>query len=212
MHEIDINGLQQLIEKGKLAKQYALDHYEELVARKHTYTLFGPYTYGIGASRPTKPTPKHARKLQRSTRRKDFLVYELDENYKVLRTKAVINHSYIDCIYHHFEMGGITYAYPFDGTTKKVFTDTVSAIKFLNNKPIFYAETGENSMFAQFYEYISPEKMVFTEYWYTPTSRYSLQGYSTDPSAPVGALNSPAARICTEETPEYIDFSRWFNT
>lgn len=210
MYEIGVETLKKMLSEGHVAVQYAWDHYEELAARKHTYTLYGPYSCGTGASIPSRLTPKRARNLSKYTRRKDFLVYELDDDYRVLRTKSVVNHTEVECIYYHFEFEGMIYAYPFRGTEKNFFADTISAWRFSDEKPVLYAEISKDSLFAQFFEYISTEKMLFTEYWYYPSSKYSLCGYPIDQNAPVGALNSPAARICTEEVPEYIDFSYWF--
>ena len=210
MIDLTLEDLKQLLLDGRRARQYAWDHYEELAARKHTYTLYGPYASGIGASIPSKLTPKRARILSKKTRRKDFHIYELDDDYKVLRTISVVNYTEIECTYYHFEFEGMIYAYPFRGSTKKMFTDTISALKFSSQKPVFYAEISKNSLFAQFFEYISTEKMLFTEYSYYPNSKYSAYGCPVDPNAPIGAPNSPATKLCTEEVPEYIDFSCWF--
>lgn len=210
MYEIGIEELQKLLKDGRKAAQYAWGHYEELAARKHTYTLYGPYTYGIGASIPSKLTPKHARILSKNTRRKNFHIYELDDDYRVIRTISVINHTEVECVYHHFAFGELIYAYPFRGTTKEMFTDTISALKFSDKKPVFYAEISKNSLFAQFFKYISTQKMLFDEYCYYPISKYSVYGYPVNQNAPVGALDSAASRLCTEEIPEYIDFSHWF--
>ena len=131
MCEIDIAELKRLMAAGRNAAQYAWDHYEELAARKHTYTLYGPYAYGIGASIPSKPIPPKVRQLLKSTRRKDYLIYELDDDFNVLRTISVTNHTEIECIYHHYQLDDVIYAYPFRGNEKLMYNDTVSGMKYL---------------------------------------------------------------------------------
>lgn len=212
MYEIDITGLQRLLESGRQAARFAWDHYEELVARKQTNTLYGPDAYYIGASIPSALTPERARKLMHSTRRKNHMVYHLDENCKVIRTIGVRNYTEIECLYHHFELNGITYAYPFRGNNKSMFTDEVNALAFENDKPVFFGLLSKNFVFAQFYEYISAEKMLVSTYRYSPEAKFSLYGYPVDPKAPVGALNSVVDRHCREEVPGDTDFSRWIRS
>lgn len=210
MYEIGVDGLQKLMNEGRNAVQYAWEHYEELAARKHTYTLYGPYAYHIGAGVPSKMTHKSARKLLKSTRRKDYLVYELDENYKVLRTISVMNHTEVECIFHHFEIGGATYAYPFSGNKKSLYNDEINVIHYSNEKPSYFGLISQGFIFAQFYEYVEPNRMFVSTYRFSPNAKYTRYGYPIDWNAPIGALNSPVDRHEAEEVPEYIDFSCWF--
>ena len=210
MYEIDIAGLEKLMQAGHAAEEYAWNHYDELIARKHSYTLYGPNSYGIGASIPGKIVPRNARKLTKKTRRKDYTVYELDEDFKVLRTIAVLDYTKIDVTFHHFEMNGVTYAVPFYGNQKEMGGSDTFALQFADNRPIYCGIIGGRSIAAQFYEYQSDSKMIVTSYGYWPVSKFSRHGYPVDPSAPIGSLNSPADRGVSEESIEYIEFSRWF--
>lgn len=207
---IDIPQLDQMIQQGRQAAQYAWEHYEELAARRHTHTLYGPYAYNIGANIPSSITPKQARKLLPKTKRKDYLIYELDEAHKVLRTICVTGHSQIERVFHHFELDGTVYAYPFSGTDKAMSLDKTTMLKMEDGKPVFFAIARKNFLLAQFYEYPDSEKMLITTYRYSPNAKYSIHGYPIDPGAPIGALNSCVIVQHTQEHPEYIDFSAWF--
>lgn len=210
MYEIGIDSLSQLLEDGRTAAEYAWKHYEELAKRKHSHTLYGPYAYDIGACIPSKMTPKRARKLTPSTRRKDYLIYQLDEEYNVIRTISMMDYSKVDCVYHHFELNGVWYAYPFRGEEKALYKDTTAILKFSDGKPVYFGLASRNLLFAQFYEYVSSEKMIVSTYRYWPTAKFTQYGYPADREAPLGALNSPVDFHCTEEVSEYIDFSHWF--
>lgn len=210
MHEIGIDGMHQLLLDGHRAVQYAWDHYEELAARKHTYTLYGPYAYNIGASIPSSMTPTRARKLLKTTHRKDYLIYHLDNDYKVIRTIVMLNYTKVEHTYHHFELDGVTYACPFRGTEKILpVNGHIESLKFSNGKPDFFGVRYCNFVFAQFYKYIDTDKMLVSTYRYFPFAKYNMNSYPIDPNAPVGALNSSIDRHCREEVPGDTDFSRW---
>lgn len=204
-----MENLKQLLSDGKRAKKYAWDHYEELAARDTVYTLYGPYTSLTGAAIPWGYTPEHARCLTRKTRRKKYMIYELDSDCKLLRVTQFYNSEDYN-VYHYFELDGIQYACPFFSNQKKEgFGETV-ALGCNGKRPYFSAFLSENVLFAHFLEYVSDEKVVITEYAYNPVSKYTLHGYLTDPNAPIGALNSAVQRLCFEEKPMYTDFSQWF--
>lgn len=210
MYEIDIAGLNQLLNDARIAAKYAREHYGELASRKHTHTLYGPDTYDIGASVPSKIVPSRARKLLKNTRRKDYFAYELDEKYKVLRTIHVLDYATVDCTFHHFELNGVIYAYPFRGSGSEQYNDAIYAIKYSVGKPLYYAVARSNYLFVQFYEQLANDNMCVSTYRYSINAPKSVYGYPADHNAPIGALNSPVQRHCTEEVPEYIDFSQWF--
>lgn len=210
MYTIEVDELQKLLLDGQRASKYAWDHYEELVAREHTYTLYGPYCYNIGASIPSSLTPVRARNLTKATRRKDYHIYQLDKDYRVIRTISVQNHSKIECTYHHFELDGVIYAYPFRGTEKERFTGKVESLRFANGKPVFFGIASSVFVFAQFYDYVDNKKMIVSTYRYSPYAQFSVHGHPIDPNALVGAKNSCVDFHWTEECSEYIDFSHWF--
>ena len=113
INELDIEDLKQMLVAGRRARQYALDHYEELAAREAVYTLHGPMDYAIGAAIPGHSVSKSSRKLTLKTRRKEYILYELDRDYKLLRAKHMYVCSQNNCTYHCFELEGIRYACPF---------------------------------------------------------------------------------------------------
>ncbi len=225
MHEITLDEMRQLLAKGRTVRQFAIDHYEELVARKHTYTLYGPYAHFLGASIPCNTVvPKRARKLMHKTRRKEYVIYELDGQYKVLRIIKVNKHPRVDVIYHHFELDGIVYAFSTNGTMRdgeispflrhgdanKDIGTEIQFLRFENGKPVSYGSLDRCFVFVQFYEYVDDAQMMVTTYRYTPDAKYSMDGYPTDPEAPVGAPHSLVHRRCYMEASEDTDFSRWF--
>lgn len=210
MYEIGIDELQQLFIEARVVAKYAWEHYEDFASREHTYTLYGPEAYDLGASVPSSLTPIRARKLLKSTRRKNYVIYELDASYNVLRTIHMLDYTKVDCTYHHFDLDGIKYAYPFRGNGRGMYTDKITVQKYSGGLPVYYAIAANNLLFAQFYEYPEPNKMVVSTYRYFPTAQITMHGYPVDWNAPIGAPNSPVQRHCREEVPAYIEFSSWF--
>lgn len=210
MYEVNTDSLRQLLAEGRTAAKYARNHYDDFASRTHTFTLYGPDAHDIGASVPSNIVPARARKLQKSTRRKNYLRYELDEANKLLRTVHMIDYEKVDCTFHHFNLNGVSYAYPFRGSGNELYNDAIYAIKYSSNQPIYYAVVRSNYLFVQFYEYPTSDQMIVSTYRYSPNAKYSIHGCPIDHNAPIGAINSPVQRHCTEEVPEYIDFSRWF--
>lgn len=207
MYEITMPELQQLLQEGRSAIKYAWNHREEITSRAHTFTLYGPYDPGIGASIPCNTiTPKRARKLLHRTRRKDYIIYQLDENYQVLRTILVLDDK-TSHIYHHYELDGTVYVYTYESPALK---NEVQFFRYTDGKPVSYGELSRNFVFVQFYDYVDAKKMFVTTYRYSPNAKHSIYGYPVDPNAPIGADNSSVHRRFYEETPEDTDFSRWF--
>lgn len=207
MHEISMKDLGQLLKNGRIAKQYALDHKEELLSRKHSYVLYGPYVPGIGASIPCNTvTAKRARHLTTRTRRKDHIIYYLDENYHVLRTCLVLE-NVVTHVYHHFKLDGVIYVYTYESPA---LNDEVQFLGYVDGKPISYGSIHRYFVFVQFYEYIDEKRMLVTSYRYTPRLRRTVFGCLPNPEAPIGAPDSVVQRDFYEETVEDTDFSRWF--
>lgn len=209
MQDLNVDDLKQLLLDGRRAAQYAWDHYEELAKREAVYTLYGPYAHGTGAAIPWGYTPKRARNLTLKTRRKKYNIYELDSEYKLLRVTQVLN-SVNTNTYHCFELDGIQYACPFLPNQKEKGFGDVIALSYKEGKPDYSAFVAENVIFAHFFEFVSREKVLITEYAYNPVSKYTTHGYLTDPDAPIGAPNAAIQRLCFEEEPMYTDFSQHF--
>ena len=210
MYEIDIDGLDSLMAEAQKGVRYAWDHYDKLAAREHSYVLYGAIAQPLGACIPSNLVPRNCRNLRKTTRRKDYTIYHLDESFRVLRTIDVFNYSRVDDVCHHFELNGMIYACSFKWGEKKKFDDRIHAYKFKDGKPAFFMDSRKTYLYAEFCEYVSADKMLVTRYSYWPSSEYTQYGYLADRNAPLGALNSPVQRSCREEVPAYIDFSHWF--
>ena len=210
MYDIDLAGLKQLQREALRAEKYAVTHYDELASRPHRYTLYGPWTYDIGASVPsTTIVPVSQRKIMRKTRRSDYTIYQLDEEYKVIRTICMIDHTIVDCTFHHFELNGTIYAYPFRGDSSELYNRKLYALKCLNGKPVYYGSVSYWHINAQFFEYPSEDKMLTSIYHYVNDKKTNNYGEPIDENAPLDAPNSPILRYCKEETPCFVDFSYW---
>lgn len=210
MYEISIDELRQLFFEARTAAKYAREHYDDFVARNHVFTLYGPEAYDIGASVPCKLTPMRARKLSKKTRSKNYMVYELDSTYKVLRTIHMIEYTRVDCTYHHFELDDIYYAYPFKGRGNHPYSmDDIIVLKYDQGRPIYYARGNTGLLHAKFFEYPEPNKMLVSTYWYFHASNTTPNGLPVDWNAPIGSPSSPVQRYCEEEIPVEIVFSKW---
>lgn len=206
MYEISMDELHNLWFECRSAAKYARAHYEDFATRKHTHTLYGGIGYALGAEIPSKFTPQKAKKLSTKTRRENYTMYELDDAYNVLRTVYMYHFTQIDCIYHHFDLNGLSYAYPFRGDGKDLYTDEIAVLKKSAGKPIMFACASKPLLFVQFYEYMENGKMKVSTYRYWPTAKTTEHGYPVDRNAPLDALNCPVSRHETEEVPCLVDF------
>ena len=138
------------------------------------------------------------------------MIYDLDDDFKLLRAIAVRDYTKVECIYHCFESDGVLYAYSFRGTGKKPFKEEVIAVCNVDQKPQYVAFMRPKAVLIQFFEHVSTEKMMVTTYSYTPQAKTTAHGYPVDHSAPIGSLTSPVEKGIWEEVPAYTDFSHWF--
>ena len=144
MIEISMSELELFMQKGRYAAQYAWEHYDELFARKAKFTLYEPVAYGVGAGMPGKFVPQSVRKLMKQTRRKNYLVYELDDKYQLLRTVLVQNNEKVLYTYQCFELDGTMYGCPFlEGEKKCLETRcwTLDQLAIAHSISHFYEKT-----------------------------------------------------------------------
>lgn len=203
--------MNQLINKAEIAKQYAWDHFDALASRKAVYTLYGARSDFLGAASPESLIKDSHRKLSKQTRRQTYTVYELDADYHVIRVTHVRKDGSVDCTYHVFELDGVFYARPFDGTEKKAYpTSSTEAIKTENGKPVYYSQSYPNRLFCEFYEYPTDDLRRCRQYVYLPHCELTSCRQVPDWNAPYGAPNSPVIFHCIENAPQMLDFSKWF--
>ena len=212
MCELDRSALDAIHAEHLQAAEYARKHYNELANRKHTYTLYGRDTYCIGVQIPSRFIHKSERKLLKSTRRENYTVYELDGNYNVLRTIHMLEHgNRIDCTYHHFELNGFHYAYPFRKDTGEEYTGEIAVLKHnQDGKPAYFALASEYQLVIELYAYPSADSMLVSTYLYHVTAETSYYGLPIDPNAPINAENSNIVHFCNEQQPNLVDFSQYF--
>lgn len=212
MYELDRMALDAIHAEHLQAAEYARKHYKELAKRKHTYTLYGGDTYCIGVQIPSRFIHKSGRKLLKSTRREKYTAYELDENYHVIRTFHMLEHgNRIDCIYHHFELNGFHYAYPFRGDTGDEYTGEIAVLKHdQEGKPACFALVSKYLLVIEFYTYSSADSMLVSTYHYHVTAETSYYGFPIDLNAPINAENSNIVHFCNEQKPHFVDFFQYF--
>jgi hypothetical protein len=212
MEVINVEALDKLLLKGQQAAHFAWDNYEELCARKKTYTLYGPEAYGIGAGIPCGIVSKSSRKLSKQTHRRNYKIYELDKDFHLLRTVTMWNYREIRYCYQCFEMDGIQFACSFAGNQKRVFRQEVLATSYQDNQPQWFAFLTPNSVKLETYCYVSPSKVNVNSYLYSRVSKYSWHGYPVDFSVPIGTASSPIAHGSWEAEANNTDFSVFFKT
>lgn len=204
--------MDRLIENAQIAKQYAWEHYEELAARVPAYILYGPSANFLGAASPCSLTKAPLRKLTKKTRREKYTIYELDADHQVIRVTHVRKDGTVDCTYQVFELGGVIYGRPFDGTDKRTYPSDMEAVKIENGRPVYFTHSNPDCLFCEFYEYPSEGLRRCRQYMYHPhcelTSSYRQ---IPDRNAPYGAPNSPVSFYCVEDAPQMLDFSKWFS-
>lgn len=211
MIETSYDELHALIQRGIIARDYAWNHYDELAARESMYTLYGPHSVFMGAAAPCHLTPARERVLSTKNRRKKYMKYELDQYFRVVRVASIYPNDSIYCIYHVFELDGVIYGCPFEAN-KKRFADTRTEAYILSNgKAKYYAQTSENSIFCEFYEYPTDKSRICTGYLYSKNCQ--LTSYKLPPNwdAPFGAPDSPVSMHCYEDTPWILDFSKYYS-
>lgn len=206
---IGYNDMNKMIADGNKAFHYAWDHYEELKERPAKYTLYGPRSPRLGILAAGHMTPAKERRLQKQTKRKDYTVYELDQDFQVLRIKHVKNYNQIDCTYHLFELDGVVYARPFLKDEKIFYTGRTIAVKFFDGRPLYHAVTDTHYLCVDFYEYPRPDCVHTTCYLYLPASKVTSAGQVVSWDAPIGAQNSPVTLDFCEEEYHHIDFSEY---
>lgn len=203
--------MNEILAVASAAYEYAWQHYDELNARKAVYTLYGPSSYGLGAAFPAGSTKPRERKLLKKTKRKCYTKYELDANYQVLRVSAVENDNRIDCTHHVFDFNGHQCAVVFRGDEKRFYDYCVDMIKFVDGRPAYCAIAHPAYLFLEFYQYVTDETVVLTQYGYYPTCERTSAGLLPDWDAPFNAPNSPVKVWCSEEQPrQSIDLAKWF--
>lgn len=210
MVKLSFDDLNLLIQRGQTAFQYAWDHYEELATRRCVHTLYGSASYYVGALSPSHITSSKERKLSNKPGTDRYIIYEFDENYNVIRIKHIKRGNQVDCTYHVFELNGALYARSFFQDKKAFYKKDVVSLSFSNNLPVSYAIIGPNRLAAEFYEYLSPTRMITTTYTYYPDSIVTYRGGAASFDVPFGMRESPVQFSCDEEPVHYIDFSRWF--
>ena len=210
MIETSYEELHELIEKGKRAKAYAWEHYEELAAREAVHTLYGPSEVFMGAATPCHLIRANVRKLTHKTRRKQYLKYELDQDYRVIRVVSVYPTKNGDYIHHVFELDGVTYGCPFKVNEKRFADDRIEAIFISEGKPRYYAQTYESGIFCEFYEYPTEDSRLNTGYLYSKNCQTTSYQMKPNWDAPFGAPDSPVSKHCYDSTPQYLDFSIYF--
>lgn len=207
---VGYDELNKIIADAGIAYDYAWEHFDELSNRRATYTLYGPKSYAFGAADPCSSVKPWQREMRKSTKRKEYMRYELDAKYNLIRNICVENYNTIDCVYQIFELNGVRYAHPFFMGEKCLYDEVIHAIKYQKGRPIYSAEIRKNRLFVEFYEYVSDSRVAVTCYDYFPNTQRSWCGLPVSFDAPYGASNSPIALTSFEMPVPCVDFSKLF--
>ena len=188
--KIGYSDFYDLMKKGRLARDYALIHYDELAKRPAAHILYGPSSNYLGGMVPVRSKSPKPHLLSTHTRKKSYTAYELDENDKVIRVTHV-RKSVPDCTYHLFEIDGITYGQPFFPDQNKPYPQATMAIQYDNGHPAYHAMTkGDHYLYAEFYDYPDPNTVHADLYLFIPEGTVA-PGVPKNFEAPFGAWDSP---------------------
>lgn len=210
MVELSYNDMHRMMDAGMAAYEYAWNHYDELNGREAKYVLYSPRAYGLGVLAAGFPVSPKDRILQTKTRRKNYLQYELDENFQVLRIRHINRYNHIDCTYHLFEKEGILFARPFLQDRKGFYRKIVYAVQITNGDPVFFAEMNDKRLCVDFYAYPNPNTVAISTVLYQPNSKYTSAGQLMSFDAPYGANNSPVSLDYREEEYHRLNFADYF--
>ena len=208
MIPVEYDVLHQLIKNGRVALNYAWENYDKLAAVEASYTLYGPPSPYLGVMAAGHLTPEKDRKLYKKPRWKRYNIYELDANFNVIRVKHIRKDGKTDCIYHLFELDNVIYGCPFSGEKKQFYSSRICAIKYDENRPLYYAVTGPTYLWADFYEYSKPNEVITTCYIYSPERKFTSEGLPVSWDVPIGDPNSPASVDICVENYHQIDFRK----
>lgn len=198
--------MHKLIEKGCMAFEYAWEHYEELNLRPAVHRLYGPDASFVGALAAGHPVSPNLRTLRKSTRRKSYMIYEFDADFKILRIKHVKDYDKIDCTIHMFEWDGVFYGRMFRGDEKGYYSNYFFAVNNKDDRPAYFAHGSRNVLCVYFYEYPCDDRVNTTCYLYHPNSEFTSAGLRADWDAPMGAHNSPVTISQYDQPYTHIDF------
>lgn len=211
MISVGYEQLHELMDKGLEAQAYAREHYEELLSRTVSKTLYGPITNFLGAASPCHLIPLRERKLSKRTNRSKYTKYEFGTDGNLIRITYVYPGEEVYCIYHIFMLDGVFYGCPFVHTSRHFTEDRIEAIRFHNGKLYCYSQTTKSNIFCEFYEYPPEGKRVCTGYSYNKNCQTTAHGYQPCWSAPIGAPESPVTMHCYEDNMASFDFTEFFS-
>ncbi len=229
MIDTTLSALKDQFAGFSVAIDYFQKNYEEIANRPCAYRLYGAYEIdGIGPlrPRPLKGTVFPRKLSTKYTRRKNYTIYELDKSYKVLRIIHMLDYNALDCVYHFFDLGEYTYAYPvFPHWSNKVYPieipywdayTEICAQKYKNGHPFATLVCNMSRLITEYYEYISDSEIDLTTYWYYPTKK-TMYGIKTNgyeeviEDAPFESVHSPVVvGNCIEKRTYDYDFSKYF--
>lgn len=212
MITVTYTELDGILSNSLKAFSYAEDNYFELKGRQVFYTLYGAKSLDIGAVSPSSLTSARERNLTKTTKRKTYTVYELDQDYQIMCNR-IVRDGTTQYSYLHFELEGIRYARAFFGDSNKFYTNVVHCLKYSEHGLVYYAQASPSMLYIEFYEMLHEgdrNDVIVTSYLYYPNRTRSEVGTPISRNAPLGATESPVAVSCYEDTLPNTDFSQWF--
>lgn len=211
MHEINMDSLLQIMLRTRAEAKFARENYAFLAARPHAHILYGPGAYNVGVLIPGNLINKRSRNLSRKpSRRKEYDIYQLDENLQLLRKTTMHDYGREGCTFHCYRKGSTMYAYPFN----KGGAYSMDKISFIDydekNRPHCFGVSSAVMLFIQFYQYICDDKMIVSDYRYWPSKEYAPQLYHLHSGSYEWYKVGPKMECSYYEgVPYLVDFSQW---
>lgn len=196
MQESLYKEFQQIQEMGCAAFEYGEIHFEELIHREVSHTLYGAQTYGPGAAFPSRQLIKDSMRILQSKcrRRKNYTEYCFDANWDLLYSRHYVDGK-LDCTVLHYWLEGINYSRFFFQDSAMFYKDEIFGVKFNGKTPVRCSLSSQTRVYVEYYTDHSNDSTHtlkdFIWYNYYPTREYSAKGIPLTKNALFGTTNSP---------------------
>ena len=211
MRDVPFSDFYKIKEEAKEAINYLLKHYKEIRSLEAKYFLYGADDVGIGVARPGSRNPTINRELKTKTKRRIYLEYCVDSDYKLLRINRYIDGKITSVRYRVIVNDRMYFVrvtcHP--SVPPMIDTDVYMVHNVEGDIPREYAHISTDKIIHPVYiDPISSGKMGVTYYTFYNVDTYKDIGFMFDPDAPYGDIKCQARRYYEEEDLVYTDFKK----